>query len=78
MRKGVENMQFLIKWEIDVEIGGARAPVLCDARFGMALDDQPTACFLGHSEPIRYIESGQTDTESVGVFDRHHGKLKLF
>ena len=72
-------MQFLIKWEVDVEIGGARAPVLCDARFGMALDDQPTACLLGRGEPpIRCIESGQTDTESVGVFDRHHGKHKPF
>ena len=59
-------MQFLIKWEMDLEIGGDRAPISCDARLGVAFDDQPTACLFGRSAPVRYLESGHTDTESMG------------
>ena len=68
-------MQFLIKWEVDVEIGGTRAPIACDARFGMALDDQPTACLLGRSEPVHYIES---DIARIGnTLDCKRRKLPL-
>lgn len=47
-------MQFLLKWEVDFEIGGEKAPLACDVRLGAAFDDQPTACFLGRSEPVHY------------------------
>lgn len=71
-------MQFILKWEADFEVGGEKAPLTCKVRLGAAFDDQPTACLLGRGEPpIRCIESGHTDTERVGVFDRHCGKLNL-
>lgn len=49
-------MQFMLKWEVDFELGGDRAPLTCDVRLGAAFDDQPTACFLGRSEPGHCLE----------------------
>lgn len=72
-------MQFLIKWEIDMEVGGNKAPITCDVRLGAVFDDQPTACFLGRNEPPTYgIESDSINTECVGLLNDHRGKLRLF
>lgn len=72
-------MQFMMKWEVDFEIGGDKAPILCDVRLGAAFDDQPTACFLGRREPpVRGIESGRTGIGCGGLLNGHSGKLKLF
>lgn len=73
-------MQFMMKWEVDFEIGGDKAPILCDVRLGAAFDDQPTACFLGRSSepPVRGIESGRTDTMGIGLLGSCYEKHKLF
>ncbi len=69
-------MQFLVKCEVDLEIGGDKAPLLCDVRLGAAFDDQPTACLLGRSEPVRYIEGEPSCKEKVPQIYR--GRHKLF
>ena len=69
-------MQFLLKWEVDLEIGGDKAPLSCDVRLGAAFDDQPTACLLGRNEPVPYIESESRCKEKVPQIYR--GKHKLF
>ena len=71
-------MQILIKLEANLEIGGDRAPILCDLRLGAAFDGQPTACLLGRADPVHYLKSGHTDTESMRAFGYHRGKLRLF
>lgn len=72
-------MQFMMKWEVDFEIGGDKAPLICDMRIGAALDDQPTAAFLGSRDlPVRSIESGHTGAGYVGLLDGLHRKHKLF
>ena len=69
-------MQFMMKWEVDFEIGGDKAPILCDVRLGAALDDQPTAGFLGSSElPLRSIESDHTGFGYGELLDGHRFKL---
>ena len=70
-------MQFLIKWEVDLEIGGDKAPISCDARLGVAFDDQPTACLFGRREPVQYIESEINHTDS-GLQTCHGKRRKLF
>ncbi len=69
-------MQFLIKCEVNLEIGGDKAPLLCDVRLGAAFDDQPTACLLGRSEPVQCIESESSCKEKSPQIYR--GKHKLF
>lgn len=49
-------MQFLLKWDINAELGGDKAPISCDVRLGVAFDDQPTANLLGQSDPRYYLE----------------------
>jgi len=72
-------MQFMMKCEVNFEIGGDRAPVMCDVRLGAAFDDQPTAGFLGSSEPFLCgIESDRTGTEYKGLPESRHGKRRLF
>ena len=70
-------MQFLIKWEVDLEIGGDKAPISCDARLGVAFDDQPTACLFSRSEPVQYIE-GEIKREESGLQIYHGKRCKLF
>lgn len=56
-------MQFILKWEAEVEVGmSATAPLSCKARLGVALDDQPTACLFGSREPARCIEGNHSST----------------
>ena len=71
-------MQFLIKLEADLEIGGDRAPVSCDFRLGAAFDDQPTACLFGRSEPVQYIEDGINRAKTADTLDSLRRKHKLF
>ena len=70
-------MQFLIKWEVDLKIGGDKAPISWDTRLGVAFDDQPTACLFGRSEPVQYIEGEINHTDS-GLQIYHGKRHKLF
>ena len=70
-------MQFLIKMEADLEIGGDKAPISCDFRLGAAFDDQPTACLFGRSSSVQYIEGKINHTDS-GLQIYHGKRHKLF